>query len=248
VLALENTHNRCGGAVLPQAWVDAACDAAHAAGLAVHMDGARLLNACAASGLAPQAAVRGADTVSLCLSKGLGAPLGSVLAGAAPLIARAHRMRKALGGGMRQAGVVAAAALIGLREVRPLLAADHARARTLARGLAAVPGLLVDVKAVQTNICFFDLDARALTLAALRAREPALCAELPALAAALAAPRGGSIGAAFCALLAHYAEGTRIGAYGTHRLRAVTHYQISDADIERAIDGAQRAADAMRAA
>ena len=248
VLALENTHNRCGGAVLPQAWVDAACAAAHAAGLAVHMDGARLLNACAASGVAPHVAVRGADTVSLCMSKGLGAPLGSVLAGPRDVIARAHRLRKALGGGMRQAGVAAAAAIVGLREVRPLLAGDHTRAKSLARGLAAVPGLAVDVPAVHTNIVFFDIDARHLALDALRARAAAdaggEAAALLAAAPGLAAAR--DTGAAFVALLAHFAAGTRIGSYGTHRLRAVTHYQINDADIERAIDGASKAAHALR--
>jgi threonine aldolase len=249
VLALENTHNRCGGAVLPQAWVDDACAAAHAHGMAVHMDGARLLNACAASGLSPAAAVAGCDTVSLCMSKALGAPLGSLLAGPAAVIKKAHRMRKALGGGMRQAGVAAAAAIVGLRDVRPLLPADHGRARTLARGLAAVRGLAVDVRAVQTNIVFFDIDAAALDVAALRARAAAGAADAQQLLDACpAAAAAASTGAAFVALLAHFAAGTKIGSYGTHRLRAVVHYQIADEDIERAIVGAGLAAQALRVA
>ncbi len=152
LLALENTW---GGQVLPAAYVQAATDLAHRRGLATHLDGARLFNAAVASRVAPIDLVRGFDSVSVCFSKGLGAPAGSALVGSKELIARAHRVRKMLGGGMRQAGVLAAAALHALDHHVERLADDHAHARALAEGLAGLPG--VTVQPPQTNIVFVDL-------------------------------------------------------------------------------------------
>ena len=157
LLALENTHNRAGGRVFPQAQVEALSVAAHEQGLLVHLDGARLWNAAVASGLAPRVLAAPADTVSACFSKGLGAPAGSVLAGERALIARAHRFRKMLGGGMRQTGVLAAAALYALDHHRQRLADDHRNARSLAEGLARLPGVSCGVAQVETNIVNFDL-------------------------------------------------------------------------------------------
>jgi len=125
----------------------------------VHVDGARLCNAAAALGCAAKELVAAVDTSTLCLSKGLGAPVGSLLAGPRAFVAEARRARKAFGGGMRQAGVLAAAGLIALREGPALLAHDHRRAQQLARGLASVPGLRVDPGAVATNIVMAELDS-----------------------------------------------------------------------------------------
>ncbi|MEY3161422.1 MAG: hypothetical protein RIT25_1413 [Planctomycetota bacterium] len=157
LLVVENTHNMAGGRVVPVGRMDELAAAARAGGMAVHVDGARLCNAAIASGASPSRLVQGADTVSLCLSKGLGAPVGSVLAGSAAFLAEARRARKAFGGGMRQAGVLAAAGMIALRDWRELLPRDHARAQVLARGLAAIDGIHVDVAAVETNIVMADL-------------------------------------------------------------------------------------------
>ncbi len=152
LLALENTWN---GKVLPQRYLDEATDLAHARGLATHLDGARLFNAIVASGAEPARLVRGFDSVSVCFSKGLGAPVGSVLAGSKDFIARARRVRKSLGGGLRQAGVLAAAALYALDHHVERLADDHALAKRLADGLARIPG--IGVTAPDTNIVFAEV-------------------------------------------------------------------------------------------
>ena len=152
LLALENTWN---GKVLAQAYLDAASDLAHARGLATHLDGARLFNAIVASGAEPARLVRGFDSVSVCFSKGLGAPVGSVLVGPREFIARARRVRKALGGGLRQAGLLAAAALYALDHHVERLAEDHALAKRLADGLASIPG--ITVTAPDTNIVFAEV-------------------------------------------------------------------------------------------
>lgn len=154
LVAIENTHGDCGGLVYPQAAIDELAAFAHAHGLAVHMDGARLWNAAAASGVEPARIVRDVDSVSVCFSKGLGAPVGSAVAGDERFVARARRNRKLLGGGMRQAGIVAAGALHALRHHRDRLAVDHRNARLLAEGLAATRRLRVDPTRVQTNIVF----------------------------------------------------------------------------------------------
>ena len=137
--------------------------AAHAHGVPVHLDGARIFNAAAALGV-PAAALAGpVDSVMFCLSKGLCAPVGSLLAGSKEFIARARRHRKQLGGGMRQVGILAAAGLIGLREMAPRLAEDHANARRLVEGLASIRGLSLDPSAVRTNIVVFSVAALGLT-------------------------------------------------------------------------------------
>jgi threonine aldolase len=155
--ALENTHNRSGGRVFPQSDVIAIAAAAHARGIAVHMDGARIWNAAIATGLSPAEIAAPVDTVSACFSKGLGAPVGSVLAGSRELIDEARRYRKMLGGGMRQVGVLCAAALHALEHHRVRLADDHANARRLAEGLAALPRVTLDLSSVQTNLVIFDV-------------------------------------------------------------------------------------------
>ncbi len=157
LLVLENTHNMAGGRVLSAAVTQAVAAAARRSGLLVHVDGARLLNAAVALGCAAADLVAPADTATLCLSKGLGAPVGSVLAGSRTFVAEARRVRKAFGGGMRQAGVLAAAGLLALQDGPAHLALDHARAQRLARGLAELPYLAVDPAAVETNIVMADL-------------------------------------------------------------------------------------------
>jgi threonine aldolase len=161
LVAIENTHNRGGGLVFPQHDVIAIAAAARARGLAVHLDGARLWNAAVASAATPGVLAAPADTVSACFSKGLGAPAGSVLAGPRALIARAHRFRKMLGGGMRQAGVLAAAALYALENNRERLATDHAHAHSLAEALHGYRGVSCPPERVQTNIVMIDLPAGA---------------------------------------------------------------------------------------
>ena len=152
LLTLENTW---GGQVLPQPYIEAATDLARRKGLATHLDGARLFNAVVASGTPVLDIARHFDSVSVCFSKGLGAPVGSALVGSKAFIARAHRVRKMLGGGMRQAGVLAAAALHALDHHIERLAQDHQHARQLAEGLQGLPG--VTVQTPQTNILFVDL-------------------------------------------------------------------------------------------
>ncbi len=161
-IEIENTHNMAGGRVYPQAVIDEICDEAHALGVNVHVDGARIFNAAEASGRRVSEIAAKADTVTFCLSKALGAPVGSMLAGPKALIEKGRLYRKRLGGGMRQAGVIAAAGLIALEEHPAKLAADHANARALARSLAAIPGIAIDPAAVESNIVIFDVSATGL--------------------------------------------------------------------------------------
>ncbi|MBK0391576.1 low-specificity L-threonine aldolase [Ramlibacter algicola] len=205
LLALEDT---LGGQVMPMAWMEQATQLAKARGLGRHLDGARLFNAAvaqsAANGSTPLAEARRIaalfDSVSVCFSKGLGTPAGSVLCGSDELIARARRVRKMAGGAMRQAGVLAAAALHALDRHVDRLAQDHARARRLAEGLAGIEGL--QVQAPDTNILFVDLTGAA------RERSAELLAHLQ---------REGVL------------------ATGLYRLRFVTHLDVDDAGVERAI-------------
>jgi len=157
LVEIENTHNMAGGQVYPQSVVQEICAGAHDRGVPVHMDGARVFNASAALGIPVSEIAAPVDTVMFCLSKGLGAPAGSMLAGPAEVIARARLLRKRLGGGMRQAGVLAAAGLIALEEMPARLHEDHANARWLAEGLARIPGIRVDPLTVATNIVIFDV-------------------------------------------------------------------------------------------
>lgn len=163
LIVLENTHNRGGGSIWPLQQFAAVCQAAHQAGLAVHLDGARLMNACVAAGLSPRDYTRHVDTVSMCFSKGLGAPVGSIVAGPSSLMQRAVRIRKLFGGGMRQAGLLAAAASYALEHHVERLAEDHAKARHLAAVLAGADVRIANQ--VETNIVYFDIDPHAGTAA-----------------------------------------------------------------------------------
>jgi threonine aldolase len=154
LVCLENTHNHCGGVVLPLEHMQAVRAFCDRHGLSLHLDGARLFNAAAASGVPAADYAALCDTVSICLSKGLGAPVGSVLVGDAAVIARARRARKVFGGGMRQAGIIAAGGLYALRHNVARLADDQRRCRRLAEALAAMPGLDVDLTKAQTNMVF----------------------------------------------------------------------------------------------
>jgi len=157
LICVENTHNMAGGTVTPVATARQICEGAHALGLPVHLDGARIFHAATALGIGVRELSAGFDTVMFCLSKGLGAPVGSMLVGSAEAMARARLFRKALGGGMRQAGVLAAAGLIALEEMPARLGEDHANARLLAKAVAAHKAAEIDMETVQTNIVIFKL-------------------------------------------------------------------------------------------
>lgn len=204
LVCIENTHNRGGGTIQPYDHVEAICAWAHGQGLHTHLDGARLLNAAVATGIESRRWAQHFDTVSMCFSKGLGCPVGSALAGPADLIAEARRMRKVLGGGMRQAGVLAAAALYALDHHVDRLAEDHANARRLADGIRRIAGLRLDPDQVDTNILFFQVD--------------------PALGS----------GADFSRRLKD--RGLLMNATAPTKLRAVTHLDVSQADVDRALE------------
>lgn len=155
LVCLENTHNRCSGAVLTPEYTRRVADLAHRHGLSLHLDGARLFNAAVALGVPPADLAGPADSVCFSLSKGLGAPIGSVLCGSEAFIREARRWRKMVGGGMRQVGVIAAAGIVALEEMVDRLAEDHRNARRLAEGLARIPGILLDPSRIQTNIVIF---------------------------------------------------------------------------------------------
>ena len=202
LVALENTHNRAGGVVLDQAEVQRICAAARERGLRSFLDGARLWNAAVASGHSEADLAAPFDLVAVAFSKGLGAPGGSLLAGSRELIAAATRQRRMLGGAMRQAGVLAAAALFGLEHLRSRLAEDHANARMLGEQLAASQAVQLDLATVQTNIVVFDLAPGAPdapTLVA-RARE----------------------------------RGVWLNAFAARKVRAVTHLDVSEAQVRQA--------------
>jgi threonine aldolase len=169
LIVLENTHNMAGGTVYPQHISDDICDRAHAAGLPVHLDGARIFNAAVALGRSVAELTRKFDSVMFCLSKGLGAPVGSMLVGSSDFIDAARIKRKLLGGGMRQAGVLAAAGLVALEKSPSRLHEDHENARFLAERLNELPGVRVDLKKVQTNIVFFDVADTSRSAAAIAA-------------------------------------------------------------------------------
>ena len=168
LVVVENTHNRGGGSIWPLANIATIRRVADEFGLKMHLDGARLMNACVATGRSPTEYTRYFETVSICFSKGLGAPVGSAVAGSTETIQRVHRFRKMFGGGMRQAGIIAAGALYALEHNVNRLAEDHANAKSLAEALAEMPGVHVDPGTVETNIVYFDIDERTGTA-------PALC-------------------------------------------------------------------------
>ena len=157
LVCLENTHNRCSGGVLTPDDTKRVCDIAHESGSNVHLDGARLFNASVALEVPPEALVKDVDDVSFCLSKALSCPVGSVLCGTHEFIEGAHKWRKMVGGGMRQAGVLAAAGLVALDNMVERLADDHSNARRLAQGLANIEGLSVDPDSIKTNIVIFEI-------------------------------------------------------------------------------------------
>jgi threonine aldolase len=210
LVTLENTHNRGSGRVQPYEEVERICSWAHGHGLATHLDGARLFNAVVATGISAQKWSQHFDTVSVCFSKGLGAPVGSALAGPQELIAKAKRARKLFGGAMRQAGVIAAGALFALENHIDRLAEDHAHAQILAEAVRKCPKLSLRPEQVDTNIVIFHLDPKLGTAADFSARLQA--------------------------------EGVLMLPFGPQLIRAVTHLDISQSDIERAAETLQRLA------
>ncbi len=208
LLCLENTQ---GGKVLPLQYIGEAGEFARSRGLAFHLDGARIFNAAVKLQVDVRDIARHFDSVSVCLSKGLAAPVGSVLCGPAEFIATARRWRKMVGGGMRQAGVIAAAGIVALTEMVERLADDHANALRLAEGLAGVPGITVDMEGVQTNMVFFTL------------AEPLVDTFSPFMR-----ERGIII------------DG------GPYPIRAVAHYGIEPADIDRVVDAAMACSEESR--
>ncbi len=203
LLTLENTHNRGGGRVQPYPLVESLTAWARQANLRIHLDGARIWNAYVATGISPATWAQHFDTVNVCFSKGLGAPVGSALAGPRDLIAEARRHRKVLGGGMRQAGILAAAALYALDHHIERLAEDHDNAKRLAEGLAHIPFVTLMPIPVETNIILFDID------------------------------RTWGTAAAFSAVLREH--GVLINATAPQRLRAVTHLDVTTADVDKAL-------------
>lgn len=157
LVCLENTHNRCYGAALTPEYIDSVGAIAKEHRLVVHLDGARIFNAVVALDKKVKEFTRNVDSISFCLSKGLAAPVGSVVCGTREFIARAHRSRKVLGGGMRQAGIIAAPGIIALERMVERLKEDHQNAQQLAQGISQIPGLAIDLVRVQTNILYFDL-------------------------------------------------------------------------------------------
>jgi threonine aldolase len=156
LLLLENTHNRCGGTVLSLEYTKQMCDLAHRNGVKVHLDGARIFNAAVALGIPAAKLAEPADSISFCISKGLSAPVGSLLCGSAEYIERSKKWRKMLGGGMRQAGIIAAAGIVALDKMIDRLAEDHENARRLAVGLTRIPGIAIAPEKFKTNIVMFQ--------------------------------------------------------------------------------------------
>ena len=203
VVALENTHNRGNGAAYALDAVKAISDFGHEKGLMLHLDGARIFNACLAGGYGVRELAGCFDTISFCLSKGLGAPVGSMVVSSKEMVKQALRVRKRLGGGWRQAGILAAAGLYALENNVERLAEDHTRAKRLALGLAELPCLKIDPAEIESNIVIFDITPSGLT-------PPEAMGRLAE-------------------------QGVGVVPFGGNNLRAVTHLQISDRDIEEAL-------------
>ncbi len=163
LICIENTHNRCSGSPLSPEYIDSVAALAGRRGIKLHMDGARVFNAAVALGVDVKELTRSVDSMIFCLSKGLSAPIGSVICGTQEFITEALRTRKVLGGGMRQTGIIAAAGMVALEEMPGRLQEDHANARNLAEGIARIPGLSADTEGVKTNIIYFDLVSQRLT-------------------------------------------------------------------------------------
>ena len=157
LICLENTHNRAGGTIIPLKVTEEICQLAHQRDIAVHLDGARIFNAAIALNIEPALLTKNVDSIMFCLSKGLSAPVGSILAGSKEFIKKARKNRKMLGGGMRQAGILAAAGIIALQKMVKRLEEDHKNARILGEGLAGISRIKVDLATIQTNMVCFDL-------------------------------------------------------------------------------------------
>ena len=209
LVCLENTHNRHGGTCSTPEEIAAVAAVAHAAGVPVHLDGARLFNAAVALKRDAREFVQHVDSVTFCVSKGLSAPVGSLVCGSAAFVDRARRFRKMIGGGMRQAGIIAAAGIVSLERMVDRLADDHANARTLAEAVAKMPGLRVDLASVQTNIVVIRVDRGDAARSATATQE---------LVAGCAARK------------------VKIHGMGPAAIRCVTHKDVDAEDIRRAID------------
>lgn len=157
LICLENTHNRAGGTIIPPKLTEEICQLAHQRNIQVHLDGARIFNAAIALNIEPALLTKNVDSMMFCLSKGLSAPVGSILAGSKEFIQRARKNRKMLGGGMRQAGILAAAGIIAIENMVERLGEDHKNARILGEGLADIDGIKVDLETIQTNMVNIDL-------------------------------------------------------------------------------------------
>jgi threonine aldolase len=202
LITLENTHNRCGGVALTPSYTQAVGELAREQHLQLHLDGARIFNAAVAQGIPAKELAAPVDSVTFCLSKGLCAPVGSVLCGSTEFIIRAHRIRKQLGGGMRQAGILAAAGIVALETMIDRLEEDHQRAKRLARLLEQIPGILLDPGTPYTNMVFFTIDKNMIPMTAAQVSER--MAE----------------------------HGIKLGVTGRFRFRLVTHYWIDDQAID----------------
>jgi len=203
LICLENTHNRCGGAALSAEYMEAVAGLARRHHLGVHLDAARVFNAAVALGVDVKELTQHVETLTFCLSKGLAAPVGSVICGSEEFIAEARRIRKVVGGGMRQAGVIAAAGIVAMDEMIDRIQEDHENAARLARGIDEIDGLSIDLARVQTNLVYFDV-----------AGEQTPAEEI---------------------LTRLASKGVKVLQLGPRRFRAVTHYGISSADIDRAV-------------
>ena len=209
LIAVENTHNRMGGVVLTPGYMASLGDLARRHGLRIHLDGARIFNASVALGVPAADLARDADSVMFCLSKGLSAPVGSLVCGSADFIAEATRARKVVGGGMRQAGIIAAAGIVALNSMVDRLAEDHANARFLAEGLAEFPGVAIDLGSVQTDIVIFALHRPDMT--------PQQLAEIMAERGVLFLPIGGDR----MRMVTHYGIEREDIAYALEQIRQV---------------------------
>ena len=210
LISLENTHNRCGGIALSHKYTHKVREIADENNLKVHLDGARIFNAATALGIKARELVEPVDSVTFCLSKGLCAPVGSVLCGSKAFIRQAHRIRKQLGGGMRQAGIIAAAGIVALEHMTARLDEDHERARNLAKGLSSIDGLAIDPGSPYTNMVFMNLGDGTGQFTAQKVADE----------------------------LAR--QGVLVGPTGEKRFRLVTHYWIDDEAIDRTVEAFSR--------
>jgi len=206
LIILENTHNRCGGVSIDKEYIGQVASLAREYNLKLHLDGARIFNAAAALGVSARDLAAPFDSVTFCLSKGLCAPVGSILCGSNEFIYQAHRVRKQLGGGMRQAGILAAAGIVALESMVDRLVEDHIRAKMLGAGLKEIPGILVDPGSPSSNMIYLNLDRDILPMDAAQAAN----------------------------LLDE--AGVKVGVTSQNRMRLVTHYWIGESEVDIALN------------